>query len=115
MRNRTALREALDRALSTLGGERIAPSDLPTMPADEVLLGYDRVAEDWLGFAWGRGELRTVRLKPGAIDQPPAALSDWLLAPFKKELDAFRARPHRGAQRAAAGRLSRAPDWAGSP
>ncbi len=87
--NRAAIREALDLALSHLGTEAQMPQGLPKMPADEVLLGYDRVADGWLGFAWGRGTLRTVRLAPGASNRPLEGLSRWLLAPFRRELQAY--------------------------
>ena len=87
--NGAAIREALDRALSHLGADVPMPAELPTMPPDEVLIGYDRVADGWLGFAWGSGLLRTVRLAPGATNLTPSRLSDWLLVPFRRELRTF--------------------------
>ncbi|MEO1334360.1 MAG: hypothetical protein AAFV29_01895, partial [Myxococcota bacterium] len=88
-RNARAIRMAIDRAFQQLGPTPTVTSTLPAL-LDELWLGYDRLRDGWLGFAWDGNHLVTKRLALDTIAHEPEALSRKLLTPFSEVLQKYR-------------------------
>ncbi len=79
------IRRAFDDALSALPADRAGALG-PPPGDDEVILGYQRVPDGWIGFASAPGEVRVVRVRYDGSSST-TALSRALLEPFARELD----------------------------
>lgn len=82
-----ASRDALDRALSSLGDPGAAEGEVSLPRPGEVILAYHPLLQGWVGFAaTGRGiEAATFDLAEGSLADP-ARLAHSLLAPFRATL-----------------------------